>query len=387
MSARRVFFLTAARSDYDLVSPVLQEARGREGLEAAVVVAGGHLSPFHGMNVGQIQDDGFTVAGTIESLLASESWRGRALSFAHLVEGLTHLLAADPPDVLFVSGDREEALAGALVGNLLRVPVAHSHGGDRCVASDVDEVLRPAISKLAHVHFTATEGHRERLIRMGEVADRVFAVGAASLDRLRTEKDRPAEDLAAELDVDVSRPFFLVIYHPAPTMSLERSGTEMAELLEGVLSLGHPVLCSYPNFDPGNIAIRQVIDDVRARSPLLRAYHNVERRTFVSLYRRCTAIVGNSSSLLVDAGFLRVPAVLVGPRQDLRERGPHVLRVEPDAACVREACQRALADEPFLTTVRSAPSLYGDGHSAPRIADHLVEVPLDGDLLLKTMTY
>ena len=321
MRPQRVFFLTAARSDYDLMAPILEVANRHEELQVSVVVAGAHLSPFHGMNVKQIQDDGFAIAGTIETLLASESWPARALSCANLVEGLTRLLASDRPDLLFVAGDREEALVGALVANLLRIPVAHSHGGDRCIASDVDEILRPATSKLAHLHFTATAGHRDRLIRMGESADRVFAVGAAGLDRFLVE-ERTREEILAILDIDIDRPFFFVIHHPSPTMSIETSGQEMTELLDGVLALGHPVLVSYPNFDPGNIAIREVIDEKRAENPLLRAHHNLERRTFVTVYRHCAAIVGNSSSLLVEAGFLHVPAILVGLRQDLRERGP-----------------------------------------------------------------
>jgi UDP-N-acetylglucosamine 2-epimerase len=161
----------------------------------------------------------------------------------------------------------------------------------------------------------------------------------------------------------------------------------MTELLAGVLSLGHPVLCSYPNQDPGNIGIRQAIDTERAKNPLLRVYHNLVRRTFVTLYRRAAAMVGNSSSLLVEAGFLKVPGILVGVRQDLRDRGPHVLRVEPSRDEVRDACQRALTDSEFRATVAAAPSLYGDGHSAPRIVRLLAEVPLDGALLRKTMSY
>jgi UDP-hydrolysing UDP-N-acetyl-D-glucosamine 2-epimerase len=384
---RRIAFVTAARSEYDLLAPVARACSGRPELTVGFVVGGAHLSPFHGMGLKHIEADGFPIFATIESLLSSESWPGRALSFAQLTEGLTRVLAADRPDVLFVAGDREEALAGALVGCFLGIHVAHSHGGDRCIASDIDEVFRPAISKLAHLHFTATEAHRERLIRMGELAENVFAVGAAGLDRLRDEIDVPAEELSAELGVDVTKPFFLVIQHPSPTLGVELAGREMAELLDGVLALGAPVFCSYPNFDPGNIAIRAAIDERRARTSLLRTYHNLPRRTFVALYRRAAAIVGNSSSLIVESGFLRVPAILVGPRQDLRDRGPNVLRVEAEAAAVSAACRRALEDETFRAIVRTAPSLYGDGHTGPRIAEILARHPLDPALLRKTMPY
>ena len=357
------------------------------GLRADVIAAAGQLSPFHGMGIDQISRDGFPIAGTIESLLSSESWQGRSLSFAQLVEGLTRLLAQHRPDVLFVAGDREEALAGALVGNFLGIHVAHSHGGDRCYASDLDEVLRPAISKLAHLHFTATEGHRKRLLRMGEAPERVWAVGATGLDRFREESDVPVSTLEQEFGVDMRRPFFILVYHPSPLCNPKESGDEMNEVLNGILSLGHPVFCSYPNFDPGNIAIRKAIDSAKSKSDKLIVYHNLPRDRFVSLYRRCTAIVGNSSSIVIESGFLKVAGILVGPRQNLREIGPNVLRVGISAKAVRAACLRALEDKRFHKRIQSCKSLYGDGRASPRIAKILATVDLGRDLLMKTMTY
>ena len=237
-----------------------------EGLRGEVIAAAAHLSPFHGMGIDQIRADGFPIAGTLETLLSSESWEGRGLSFAHLIEGLTRLLSQNRPDILFVAGDREEALAGALAASFLGIHVAHSHGGDRAVALDLDEVLRPAISKLAHLHFTATESHRRRLIRMGEDPRHIWTVGGAGLDRLRDEPDIPDDELGREFGIDVRRPFFLLIYHSTPLEGVEDNGREMSEVLEGILSLGHPVFCSYPNFDPGNIAVRKAIDDAKAKS-------------------------------------------------------------------------------------------------------------------------
>jgi GDP/UDP-N,N'-diacetylbacillosamine 2-epimerase (hydrolysing) len=386
-SPRRIFVLTAARSEYDLLYPVLREMGRREGLRAELLVAGAHLSPFHGMGINEIRTDGFPIAATIESLVSSESWEGRSLSCAQLMEGLTRCLARDRPDVLFVAGDREEALAGALVANFFGIPVAHSHGGDRCTASDVDEVFRPAISKLAHLHFPAAEDHRQRLIAMGELPERVWTVGATGLDRLREMPDVPVAELESQYGVSLNQPFFMLIFHPASLHNPEDNGREMSRILEGMLSLGHPVFCSYPNFDPGNIAIRQAIDQARAKSDRLVVYHNLPREQFVSLYRRCAAIVGNSSSIVIEAGFLHVPGILVGTRQDRRTTGPNVLRVGTGVDEVRSACRRALEDETFREQVRTAPSLYGDGHAAPRIADVLAQVDLGRGLLLKTMPY
>lgn len=383
---RRIFFLTAARSEYDILYPVVSESL-RAGLGAEIVVAGAHLSPFHGHGVNQIRADGFPIAGELPTLLASESWEARSLSFAYLCEGLTRLLTRNKPDILCVAGDREEALAGAIVANFLGIHVAHLFGGDRCIASDVDEVIRPAISKMSHFHFTATEGHRERLVRMGELPEQIWATGGTGLDRLRDTADVSDDALNQEFDIDVSKPFFLLIQHPSSLQSEESRKQEMAGILEGILTLGHPVFCSYPNFDPGNMAIRVAIDEAREKFSNLIVHHNLPRDRFVALYRRCAGIVGNSSSIVIEAGFMKVPGILVGNRQNLREIGPNVIRVGSGQDEVNAACSRVLHDKDFLEQVRKCPSLYGDGFAASRIAKIMAETPLDRSMLHKTITY
>jgi GDP/UDP-N,N'-diacetylbacillosamine 2-epimerase (hydrolysing) len=389
MAKRRcIHFFTAARSDYDLMAPVIAELRARDQVDVGVIAGSAQLSPFHGLAVRQIEEDGVPIVGRLETLVASESWVGRSLSFAHLAEALTRQLAVNRPDILFLAGDREEHLAAAVVANFLHLHVAHVHGGDRCIASEIDEVMRPPISKLSHLHFPTNANHRERLIKMGEDPAYVWACGAPGLDRLRDTPDVPSPQLAAEFGFDPDQPFLLVIQHPS-TM-FEQAGNEdeeMTALLEGVLSLGLPVLSSYPNVDPGNVGIRTAIDRARSKHGHLHVYHNLSRNRFVSLYRRCAAIVGNSSSLVIESGYLKKPAILVGPRQDLRDRGQNVIRVDFAAEEIAAACRRALEDEEFLATVRSGVSPYGDGNAAPRIADILTTIELKRELLLKMMPY
>jgi GDP/UDP-N,N'-diacetylbacillosamine 2-epimerase (hydrolysing) len=385
MTIRRICFVTAARSEYDIMYPVIEAVNCDPRLASEAIVVGAHLSPFHGMGIESIRSDGVQIAGVVESLLSSESRSARALSFAHLTEGLTRMLSVQKPDVLVIAGDREEALAVALVGNFLGIHVAHLHGGDRCIASDVDEVLRPAISKLSHLHFVATDGHRERLIHMGEVPENVWTTGAPGLDRLRTTVDIPDDTLSKEFNIDVTKPFYLLIYHSSPLLDAERCGEEMAIVLRAVLSTGWPVFCSYPNQDPGNISIRRAIDAARCQQLIVS--HNLHRDRFVALYRRCTAIVGNSSSIVIESGYLRVAGILVGDRQNLRETGPNVIRVAARENDVRLACERTLHDAAFRLVASNAPSLYGDGHAAPRIAKIFADCELAPDMLCKTMSY
>lgn len=388
MAQRHIHFFSAARSDFDLMAPVIGELRSRARVTVGVIAASAQLSPFHGAGVRQIEEDGVPIVGRLETLLAAESWTGRSLSFAHLAEALTRQLATCRPDLVFVAGDREEHLAMAICANFQRLHIAHLHGGDRCLASDIDEVMRPAISKLAHLHFPASASHRERLIRMGEDPGHIWACGAPGLDRLRTTPDVASAVLAAEFGVDPDEPFFLIIQHPSPTLNeAGREEEEMTALLEGVLALGYPAICSYPNIDPGNVAIRRAIDAAARRHPRLFRYGNLPRDRFVAIFRRCAAIVGNSSALVIESGFLHRPAILVGPRQNLRDAGPNVLRVGFSAPEIATACRRCLEDETFLQTVRDNTSPYGDGYAAPRIADILESVELAPELLLKSMPY
>ncbi|HEX6164800.1 MAG TPA: UDP-N-acetylglucosamine 2-epimerase [Vicinamibacterales bacterium] len=378
---RRIALLSGARSEYDILVPVARAIQDAGKADASLILAGPNLSPYHGRADGS----GLTVSARIESFLSSNSWEGRSLSFANLVEGLTRHLAAQKPDILVVAGDREEALAGAIAANFLRVPVAHLHGGDRCVASDIDEVFRPAISKLAHLHFTATTGHRERLIKMGELPQHVWATGAPGLDALRTEPDVPSEELSAAAGFDVSKPFFIVIQHPVTTLA-SQPYQEMSTVLDGVAAVGAPILCSYPNTDPGNVEMRRAIDERAARGGV-HPFTVLPRAAFVGLYRRAAAIVGNSSSIVVESGFLRVAGILCGPRQDLRETDRNVIRVPIDAAAIRDACARALNDADFRDAVKRGSTMYGDGHASTRIAAQLADADLTPELMLKTMPY
>jgi len=384
---RRITFLTGARADYDLMAPVMRACTRQKGLRPEVVAVAGQLSPFHGRGIEEIRKDSVPVVGVVETLLASESWSARSLSFANVVEGLTRLLSSRGTHIVFVAGDREEALAGALVGNFMGCVVAHLHGGDRCAATDLDETFRPAISKLAHLHFTATRDHRQRLIRMGELPQRVWVTGAPGLDTLLTEPDISNAELSREFGFDVSKPFFLVIQHPSPLIDDGEPEAEMEKVLKGVLSLGYPVICGYPNFDPGNIGIRKAIEKMQGRDSKLAVFSYLPRRTFVALYRRCSAIVGNTSSIVLESGFLKVPGILVGPRQDLRDRGQNVLRVDIDPAQIKKACLRALEDKAFLRRVKNTPQWCGDGHAGSRIAKILASVKLTDDLRNKVMPY
>lgn len=386
MTSRSVHFVTGARSEFDILLPVA-EAVAEKGGRPGWIVGASHLSPSHGMGIDDIRSGAIPIVAAVPSLLSSDSWEGRALSFTLLTDGLIRALAGDRPDIVVVAGDREEALSGALAASFLQIPVAHIFGGDRCLSSDLDEVLRPAISKLAHLHFTAAEDHRQRLIRMGELPERVWTTGGPNLDVLAREPDMDDAELSEFAGTDLGSGFILFIYHPSPMLPTGRERDEVMDVVRGVLSLGLPVLASYPNSDPGNHAFRSALESLASDSDLLRLHHNFPRRVFVALYRRCAAIVGNSSSIVTESTFMGVPGVLVGGRQDLRTIAGNVIRVPATYQGVRAGLEEVLHDPGYAQSRAAATSLYGEGEAAPRIADVLLSTPLDPSLLRKTMPY
>lgn len=379
---RHIAFVTGARSEYDLVVPAADAARQRGGLRVSFVVGAAHLSPFHGRTLERVTEDGFEILATVESMLASDSDYGRAASFARLTDGLANVLRSHRPDLVVVTGDREEALAGALAAAFMRMPAVHLHGGDRCIASDIDEVLRPAISKLAQWHCVATEGHRERLIRMGELPTHVFVTGAPGIDRLLAEPEIDWALAARGLGLDPAARFALVVHHPSPWLGVDDGALEIDAILGAALQCGLHVLCGLPNTDQGNVRMREIIAAYASRDPRVVTYTTLPRSLFVNAYRRCTVVVGNSSSIVIESGALGVAAVLVGDRQKYRETGENVVAATGERPSIERAIAAAIA-APRATSG----SPYGDGRAGPRIADVLATVSLDPSELRKTMPY
>ncbi len=379
---RHVVFVTGARSEYDLVVPAADAARRRADLRVSFVVGAAHLSPFHGRTLERVTEDDFEILATIESMLASDSDYGRAASFARLTDGLANAFRFHRPDLVVVTGDREEALAGALAAAFMRLPTVHLHGGDRCIASDIDEVLRPAISKLAQWHCVATEGHRERLVRMGELPTHVFVTGAPGIDRLLSEPEIDWPSAARGLGLDPQARFALVVHHPSPWLGVDDGSLEIDAILTAALRCGLHVLCGLPNTDQGNVRMREVIAAHAARDLRVVTYTTLPRSLFVNAYRRCAVVVGNSSSIVIESGALGVAAVLVGERQKYRERGENVISTTSDQASIEQAIATAIAAPRC-----SSGSPYGDGQAGQRIADVLATVSLDPSELRKTMPY
>lgn len=378
MSLRRIRYVSGTRADFGLMQSTLQAIAGRPGLSLDVVATGMHLSTRHGHTVREIEAAGLPIAARIEVDMAQASGAAMARNLATVLAALVALLERDRPDALLLLGDRGEMLAGALAAIHLNLPVVHVHGGER--SGTVDEPVRHAISKLAHHHFVATPQSRERLVAMGERPDSVVLTGAPGLDGLQALATRPREALCAQRGIDPARGIALFVYHPV-LQQAGGAGAEARALLDACLRQGLQVLALMPNADAGADDVRAVLDDA-GRRPGVHVLTHLPRPEFVCWMAACDLMVGNSSSGIIEAATFGTPVVNVGSRQNLRERNPNVT----DVPVLDGAIDAVL--EQRLRAGRFAPgNVYGDGRTAPRIAELLSTIDLSDAVLLKTNAY
>jgi GDP/UDP-N,N'-diacetylbacillosamine 2-epimerase (hydrolysing) len=302
------------------------------------------------------------------------------------LQGLVQTVAKVKPNLLLVLGDREESMTTALVGAYMNIPVAHVAGGDR-VIGNVDDHVRHAVTKLAHLHFVTNEESAARIIKLGEQPFRVFNVGNPGLDRLLEVPELSCSKLSSRLGFSIveGEPFVMLIQHVIST-EIEQAYDQMKTTLEAVSDLRVKTVLSYPNSDAGGQQMIRAIREYESL-PFLYTAKNIPRLEFVNLMRRAACLLGNSSAGILEAPLLKLPVVNVGNRQRGRLHAENVEFVIHDKILIVEALRRAIFDSGYRKSVSACSNPYGDGKSSARIAEILATIPLDKQLLIKDITY
>jgi UDP-hydrolysing UDP-N-acetyl-D-glucosamine 2-epimerase len=315
----------------------------------------------------------------IDAVYEKDSKESMAAFTGDCIARLSRKVSEIRPDFILLLGDRGEMLAGAVAGAYMSIPVAHIHGGE--ISSTVDDHVRNAITMLASVHFPATRRSAERIVAMGEDPDRVFPAGAPGLDVIFDQPPVMPEEIGRRYGQDLQRPFVLVVQH-AVTMESDAAAGQIRETLEAIVGLGLPAIVVYPNADAGG---REMIGVIREyeRYPGIRAFRNIPHRDFISLMRMAGVMVGNSSSGIVEAPALRLPAVNVGSRQRGREAAENVINAGYDRDEIARAIRTTMNDRLFRAKVDRCVSPYGNGGAGRKIADVLSTIVIDRDLLQK----
>lgn len=386
MTARRLWVLTSTRADFGLLYWLLHEIESDPRLALMLIATGSHLSREFGMTVQDVEKTGLSIHRRMEILLSSDTRTAmtQAMGLAMLEAG--QALAADRPDMVVVLGDRFEIVPVALAAVSHGIPVAHLHGGETSSGA-LDEYFRHAVTKLASVHFPATDAYRRRIIQMGEAPARVFNLGSPGLDHLYRSEAVGRGELFATLGLDPRRPAALVTYHPVTGDIHGDAREQVAALLEALASFdGLQCVFTKANADTQGRAINAQLQAWCEADPRHgRLFDNLGQRLYHGCLRHLDVVVGNSSSGLVEAPSFRRPVVNVGNRQQGRIAAPNVISTHHDAQAIRHGIRRAL-DVDFkrgLGDMHNPYDRFGDGSTSRRIKDVLATIEITPGLRQK----
>jgi UDP-N-acetylglucosamine 2-epimerase (non-hydrolysing)/GDP/UDP-N,N'-diacetylbacillosamine 2-epimerase (hydrolysing) len=377
---RTIGVVTVARSDYGVYLPVLRRVQADSDLELHLLVSGMHLSPEFGLTARAIEEDGFHIGERIEMLLSSDTPEGIGKSMGLGTIGFAQAFARRRPDILLVLGDRFEMHAAVVAALPFNIPVAHIGGGE-ITEGAIDDALRHSITKLSHLHFVATHEARRRVVQMGEEPWRVIVSGALSLDNLCSMKLLTRQELEERFGLKFNDSPLLVTYHPV-TLEYEQTEWQVGELLGALNASALPIVFTMPNADTNGRVVARMLEGYAKVCPQAQMVANLGTQGYFSLMALAVAMVGNSSSGLVEAPSFGLPVVNIGSRQQGRTRPANVIDVGYSRHEIVTGIKKAISAG-FREQLRGLQNPYGDGRASDVIVKHLKEVSLNHRLVIK----
>ncbi len=370
MIMKNICVLTATRAEYGLLKPLMDLINQSEILNLQVLVTGAHLSPEFGLTYKSIEADGFSIDEKIEMLLSSDTATGivksMGLGMISLADSFTRL----KPDAVVILGDRYEMLGAASVASVFKIPIVHLHGGE-ITEGAYDDAFRHAITKLSHLHFTSTEEHKARVIQLGENPENVHNVGAIGLDNIFSLTLLTKEELEAELNLNFATYNYQVTFHPE-TLSTISSAEQFKILLNAIVEEEESFFVfTKANADTDGRIINSMIDDFVHHHPKkAKAFTSLGSLRYLSLLKICDAIVGNSSSGIIEAPSLNVSTINIGDRQKGRMQANSVINVDVDEQQIKNAFLKT-KDKETKVQLQNTKNPYGEGNTAEKIVSVL----------------
>jgi UDP-N-acetylglucosamine 2-epimerase (non-hydrolysing)/GDP/UDP-N,N'-diacetylbacillosamine 2-epimerase (hydrolysing) len=379
---RKICIITGTRAEYGLLYWIIKGINEDPELELQLIVTGMHLSTEFGLTLREIEKDGFPISEKVEMLLSSDTETAIAMSMGIGMMGFARAYERLQPDVIAVLGDRFEIFSAVSAALPFRIPVAHIHGGESTEGA-IDESIRHAITKMSHIHFTAADIYRKRVIEMGENSERVFCFGAPALDGIHQLDLIPEEELCRELGIPGGRKLGVVTYHPV-TLEKNKSESQMRALLEAISDFPDVYwIITFPNSDTNGRIIIKIIDEFIQGNPEKgKVYASLGQLRYLSLLRYASLMVGNSSSGIIEAPSFKLPVVNIGERQAGRMRGENVIDVECEGGFIAKGITKALSFE-FSGLMKDITNPYGRGNTSGKIIDKLKNIPLTEELVKK----
>jgi GDP/UDP-N,N'-diacetylbacillosamine 2-epimerase (hydrolysing) len=380
---RTVAVVTGTRAEYGYLKPLMQTIQKERSLRLLPVITGMHLLPEFG-DTGNLVKHDFPFAKTVPMVLKGDELKDMAQYLASGINNLTIFLDKERPDILVVLGDRSESLAAALAALYLNIPIAHINGGD-VTGTMIDESIRHAITKLAHIHLVHTKENGKRVERMGEEKRRIFVTGALTLDTILHLRLPSKEVLFPRYHLDPSKTTFLVVQHPITTLK-DYGYSQLKELLAAVDTMQEQTILLYPNCDAGGKQFIALIKSYE-KKPYLHSFTNFPHEEYLGMMRAVDVMLGNSSSGIIEAPSFKLPVINIGNRQQGRTRSANIIDVEPERHEILDAIDFALHNKAFLKKLRTCRNLFGNGTAAQSMVKIFKEIPLDGAFIQKQITY
>lgn len=390
MFMRRVMVFTSTRADYGLLKPVLRKIKENSALELILVVAGDHLISEKGNTVSEIKEDGFEVSEIVPFASASDSPEAIAKSIGLAVFDLAAAVRRREPDILLLLGDRFELMAPAACALVHRVPVAHIAGGES-TEGVLDEQVRHALTKMAHLHFATTREYGWRIRRMGEETWRIHVVGNPGIENINKSDFMAPEEIKKTFGIDPEKPTLLVTFHPETLTGDQDTPWQMREVVSALAQFpDYQQVVTYPGTETGYRAVIEAWREHASGRANVILKQSLGSRGYLGLMRLVSAVAGNSSSGILEAPSFRIPTVNIGDRQKGRIRAGSVIDVECRKEEIIKGLEKALHDKKFrdgLQEIANPYDPYQDGNVSGRIVSVLESVPLGRKLLEKHLDF
>lgn len=367
---KKILYITGTRADYGLMHSTLELLN--ENFQLEVVSTGMHLMEEFGCSINEIKKDDFNLHIVNQTFL-EDNEQSMSIFIGNLIRDLTEVMANINPDIVLLLGDRGEMLAGAIVASYLQIPIAHIHGGD--ISLTVDDKARHAITKLANIHFPATEKSALRIKQMGENPDNIYVVGAPGLDSIIKNKDNIDETYLKE-KYGIKKDFILVLQHPVSAENKE-SAFQISQTLDAVTSTSYQIIVIYPNADAGGRAMINKINEYDVDS-----YKNIPHDDFIGLLNIASILIGNSSSGIIESSSFKLPVINIGTRQQGREKASNVIDVDYNREEILEAI-KYIESEEYSEILKNCDNPYGNGKSCENICNILKKIEINDKLLNK----
>ena len=383
---KRIGIMTGTRAEYGLLKPLMQEINKDNALELYLIVSGMHLSPEFGMTYKEIEEDGFQINAKVEMLLSSDSPAGISKSIGLGVIGFADEFQRADLDMLILLGDRYEALSAAICAMVMRIPIAHLHGGELTEGA-IDEGIRHSITKMSYLHFTSTEQYRNRVIQLGENPERVFYVGALGVENIKKINLMTKEELERSIHFEIDENTVIVTYHP---VTLENNTVEEQFLnLLKVLDRNPKIrmIFTKANADTNGRIVNELIDKYAAQnSERACAFMSLGQKRYLSALKYCRIVIGNSSSGIIEAPSFGKPIINIGDRQKGRICADSVINCGYTQQEIQQAMETALTEE-FENKARNCRNPYEKENTAANIISVIKDYLLNDKIKLKKGFY